>query len=101
MLHMNHTLNGSKLTINLAGKFTFSASEDFKKLLDYIRSEDIKTINFQMEKLEFVDSAALGMLLLVRDEAEKHNIKIALHDVQGQPEQMFRVSNFDKLFTMN
>jgi len=99
-MQMNYAINGSTLEVNLMGKITFSNNEDFKKILDIIRKEELDHVTFHMGQVEFVDSAALGMLLLARDEAEKKSLDVTLREAKGQPQKMFEVSNFHKLFTI-
>jgi anti-anti-sigma regulatory factor len=44
-----------------------------------------------------VDSAALGMLLLLRDHAGEAS-RVTISGSRGQPEQVLRIANFHKLF---
>lgn len=53
-----------------------------------------------MRQVDFVDSAALGMLLLARDEAQKHDKKLIISGIQGQVKKMFTVARFDSLFSL-
>ena len=65
-----------------------------------IKNDAIKTLTLDVNGIEFIDSAALGMFLIAREEAEKRQIKIILKNPQGQLAQMFKVSKFDTLFTI-
>lgn len=84
--------------INLSGKFTFSDHHSFKMLLATLAEGQIKKLILNMTKVDFVDSAALGILLLVRDESEKMGCVLLLRNPVGQVKKMFEISRFYDLF---
>lgn len=86
-------------TFVLKGAFTFSDHEDIKGVLDAFQPP-IEQVTLDFRAVNFVDSAALGMLLLVKDEAEKHSIKLSILGAQEQPMQMFQLSRFNELFDL-
>lgn len=89
------------LHIRMAGRFTFADNQAFRELLNEIAGASIKSVIFDMEKLEFVDSAALGMLLLAHDESSKHNKgKITLQSASGQVRKMVSIARFDQYFNI-
>jgi anti-anti-sigma factor len=91
-------VDGSKNTLVMSGKFTFADHEAFRAIIALIKSKQHQMIAFDVEGIEFVDSAALGMLLIAREEAETANVDIIIKNPTGQIEKMFRVSKFDSLF---
>ena len=54
-----------------------------------------------MAQVNFVDSAALGMLLLARDEAEKYRKQLVLRGAAGQVKKMFDMARFNMLFSLD
>jgi anti-anti-sigma factor len=84
----------------LSGKFTFSDNHNFRTVIDEIKVDKLSKIVFFMDNVEFVDSAALGMLLLARDEAERRNIALSIAGVQGQVKKMFQIARFETLFSI-
>lgn len=94
---MTHTENGA-LNASMQGKFTFSDNAAFRDVLQRIGANDVKQVIFNMERLSFVDSAALGMLLLARDEADKHKKQLLLHGVNGQVRRVFEMARFGQFF---
>lgn len=91
---------GGNHTITMTGRFTFADHGSFKKIVDTVRAGQMEALTFNMQGVEFIDSAALGMLLIVREEAQKHKFLVALSGAQGQVDKMFRVSKFETLFTL-
>ena len=88
------------LDITLQGSFTFDDHNGFRDILTAMASSDIVRVVFHMASVTFIDSSALGMLLLARDEAEKHKKSIALVGAAGQVDKLLRMARFDQLFTM-
>lgn len=86
--------------IRFSGRFTFSDNPEFRVILEKIHDPDIHTIVLQMERLEFVDSAALGMLLLAHDESKKNHKTLRVQGVQGQVKRMFEMAHFEQFFTL-
>ncbi len=92
--------NKDILDVQMSGKFTFSDHQVFRPVLERMSAREIRSINFHMNEVEFIDSAALGMLLLANDEAGKHNKGINIVGAQGQVLKMFDMARFNALFTM-
>lgn len=84
--------------LSIAGQFDFGAHEDFRAALEKIRDGGFTRFTVDLGAVEDMDSAALGMLLLFRDNVggEKANIQI----VRSRPEirDMLAMANFSKLF---
>jgi anti-anti-sigma factor len=99
-MEISQTLTDTALHITLRGSFTFLENARFREVLRSLTKSNIRSLQLHLQDLTFVDSAALGMLLLIREEAKKHAISITLLGVQGQPEKMFAMVRFDSLFTM-
>jgi anti-anti-sigma factor len=57
-------------------------------------------IVIDLAKVEFIDSAGLGMLLIARDEASKASRQLTLRGPQGQVKRMFAVTRFETLFAI-
>lgn len=99
-MELVHTVQNNTLQASLQGKFTFSDNQAFREVLEKIAQDGITRVVFDMSKVEFVDSAALGMLLLAHDEAAKHDKSLVISGIKGQVEKMFKVARFDAMFTL-
>lgn len=91
---------GGTLNACFQGSFTFSDNARFRPLVDQLQNPEITAIIIDMTDVSFVDSAALGMLLLIRDEAEQRQIHLTLCGATAQPAKMFALSRFDLLFNL-
>lgn len=65
-----------------------------------MEGKDVRQVVLHMSGVEFVDSAALGMLMLVADEAKKHQKHLVSTGVVGQVKKMFDMARFDTMFTI-
>ncbi|MDE3060492.1 MAG: STAS domain-containing protein [Pseudomonadota bacterium] len=96
---MRHTAETCDVT--LSGTFTFSDSTAFRDVLAQIGEPKVQRVVLHMAKVEFVDSAALGMLLLANDEAAKYQKSLIINGPTGQVRKMFDLARFNTLFTIS
>jgi anti-anti-sigma factor len=87
-------------TVALSGNFTFSDNTAFKTILNTLRPSPPHLLIIDFGQTPFIDSAALGMLLLLREELREHVKLIILRNSQGQVRKMFELSKFDALFSV-
>jgi anti-anti-sigma factor len=97
---MQYTLEAtdSDISVVLTESFTFRDNGTFREMLGEIEKHHFSRISCDVSAIDFVDSAALGMLLLLRDMAEKKHSDVVLRGARGQVQKMFEVSKFSKLF---
>lgn len=97
---MEYSLNhdGDAYRLELAGNFTFSDNAKFRGILATLRDSAATALNVDMTRLEFIDSAALGMLLLLHDEAGRKGMTVSMAGASGQIKKMLQLSNFDEIF---
>jgi len=86
--------------VSLSGRFTFVDHGQFKTVIDEVLTHPYQTCFLELSALEFIDSAGLGMLLILKDELGKADISLILQKPVGQVEKMLQVSQFDKMFTI-
>jgi anti-anti-sigma factor len=86
--------------ISMSGEFTFTDHGPFKQMVNEIVTVKSRSIVIDLSRLEFIDSAGLGMLLLARDEAKKNDRELILRQPSGQVKRMFGVTKFNTLFTV-
>lgn len=87
--------------VTLSGRFTFSDNPEFREIIYKIDDQDVKQVVLYMSQVEFVDSAALGMLLLAREAALKLQKQIVLRGATGQVKKMFDMAKFDTMFIVD
>lgn len=100
---MEYTLSqqDDHCVLDMRGTFTFSDNANFRKFISGIHNAKYTRVVLDFRQLEFIDSAALGMLLLLHDEAKKHNAHVRISDAGGQIKKMLQLSNFDEIFEIS
>lgn len=92
---------GETARLILSGRFDFSSHREFRTACDdALQAEDIKEIEADFTRVEYLDSSALGMLLLLREKAANVGMKVFLTNCKGIVQQVLEVANFQKLFTI-
>ena len=89
----------SKHTIKINGRFDFSVQGDFRKAYEEAPSSSSFIMDFS--STDYMDSSALGMLLLLRDYAGGDSAKVELVRCGTEIKNILEISNFQKLFTVS
>ena len=92
---------GSTARLTFNGRFDFSSHREFRNACDEaVQTPEIKEIEVDFRHVDYLDSSALGMLLLLREKAQNANLKVSLTNCTGLVQQVLDVANFQKLFTI-
>ncbi len=91
--------DGTELTIAVDGRFDFSAHQDFRKAYENVATAPA-TYRVDMRDASYLDSSALGMLLLLRDHAGGDDADIAIINCNDDVKKILTISNFDQLFSI-
>lgn len=92
-------LRESTAVIKVSGKFDFSGHRAFReaaKLL--LANAAVQEIDIDLSSTDYIDSAALGMLLLTQENADNVNKSVVLVRPTGSVKQVLDIANFHKLF---
>ena len=91
--------SGKELTIKVDGRFDFSAHQEFRDAYESI-STDVNNYVVDLSSTSYLDSSALGMLLLLRDHAGGDNANIKITKCNDDVKKILTISNFEQLFTI-
>jgi len=90
-----------RLILKLSGRFDFHAHRDFRAAYEKaLESNNAKVLEVDFAGVDYLDSSALGMLLLFREKADASNKQVILAQLKGTVKQVLDVANFGKLFTI-
>jgi len=95
----NVTDNGNLVEITINGRFDFNIHHDFRNI--YRNEKPDATYTIDMSGTEYIDSSALGMLLLLREHAGNEGAKITINGCNDDIKKIFSISNFEKLFNIS
>lgn len=88
--------------IKLVGRFDFNTHRDFRSAYEPLVAEaDIRAVTVDFSGVDYLDSSALGMLLMLRDKLGGANKSVALTGVRGNVKQVLDIANFGKLFQIS
>ncbi|WET09129.1 MULTISPECIES: STAS domain-containing protein [unclassified Pseudomonas] len=94
------SLDGKKLTIAIKGRFDFGSHQLFRDAYErFYKVPDVYIVD--LKETTYMDSSALGMLLLLRDHAGGDNSEIQVINSSSDVRKILAISNFDKLFDIN
>jgi len=92
--------DGHILTISINGRFDFNLYKDFRDAYEAaLNKGNIKFI-INLSQTEYMDSSALGMLLVLKERTGGDNSSIVLKNCNKEIKNILSISNFDKLFSI-
>jgi len=87
------------LTISISGRFDFGIHQDFRNATEQA-SSGVSVIVVDMGRVDYLDSSALGMLLVLRDKVGESKSAIRIKSAKPDVRKILEIANFDKLFTL-
>ena len=91
--------DGSKVEIIISGRFDFNDHSSFRNTYRDQSPSAEYTVN--MQGADYLDSSALGMLLLLREHAGGENANIEIVNTPEEIMKIFKISNFETLFNIH
>lgn len=91
---------GSQLNINIDGRFDFSSHQEFRKAYEEANVQPASYV-VDMKSTTYLDSSALGMLLLLRDHAGGDSAAISIVNCNDDVKKILTISNFEQLFDIH
>lgn len=89
--------SGDKVTIAVAGKFDFQLYDEFRASYAETAGQGVDYV-VDLTDTEYLDSSALGMLLLLREHAGGEASSIEITQASPEVRKILDVANFGKLF---
>ncbi len=86
--------DGQKLTISVRGRFDFAKHQEFRESYE---DKALAEVVIDLKEATYLDSSALGMLLLLRDHAGGDNSDIRVVNSSSDVRKILAIPNFDKL----
>ena len=98
---INVQINDRAARVTMTGRFDFQVHRDFKDAYAaLISNADVREIEVEMSKVDYLDSSALGMLMLLNERAKAANKAVSLLNTSGVVSQILEVANFSKIFNI-
>ena len=100
-MEIRTAINNSHARIALGGRFDFSSHREFREVTEQLLTKgSVSSMEIDLGAVSYLDSSALGMLLMLRDKARAASCEIRLANCSAPVRQVLEVANFQKLFTI-
>ncbi len=93
--------NGKKVQINISGRFDYESSQAFRDAYRHLPDVEGRDFHIDLSDAIYMDSSALGMLLLLREHAKSNGGVVFIEKPGDQIEKILKVANFEQLFSIN
>ncbi len=91
--------DSKRVRISIEGRFDFSVQQEFRNAYRH-QANNLDSYVVNLSHAEYMDSSALGMLLLLRDHANESNIEVVIEQPSSQIRTILKTAHFDDLFTI-
>lgn len=88
------------LVIEVAGRFDASALDEFRKCYENGGDSSPQGYVVDLKNAVYLDSSALGMLLVLRDYAGGESADITIRNCSPEVKKIFAISSFEQLFAI-
>ncbi|MDE1465309.1 STAS domain-containing protein [Spartinivicinus poritis] len=92
------TISGNKLTIRIGKAFTLVHFQHFKTI--YNKLEKIQTCEIDFQLTEYIDSSALGALLLMKQHFNLNKENFHLINCRKFISRILYITNFHQVFSV-
>lgn len=90
--------NSKRVTISIEGAFGFNLVQEFRRA--YLDRKEFQFI-IDLRKVDYIDSAGLGMLLNMQNYLGQGDKAIAITNTLPQVKKILLISRFDKKFSID
>lgn len=100
-MHFSVQNTGKDYKARFQGQFTFGDHGKFREMLAEFVDSGAESLQLYFDGVEYVDSAAIGMLLIAKEETDRQKKHFTVYHPRGQVEKVFRVSQLETLFPVH
>ena len=99
MIESEYDENTHVYTISIEGKFSFASHMEFRESYEPFLVHDVHYC-IDLSKTDFMDSSALGMLLLFKSSVDSCDFpsSIIIRGANTDVSKLLKISNFQKVF---
>ena len=100
-MSINVQVRDGAARILMSGRFDFQVHREFKDAYTALLTNGgVREIEVEMSKVDYLDSSALGMLILLNERAKEAKKSIVLLNPSAVVAQVLDVANFSKIFNI-
>jgi len=98
-LHHKFSPAEKNLTITVSGEFNFDLHRSFRETYRNITPGNTSTVSVNLSQATYMDSSALGMLLLLSEHFE--DIEVSLEQCPDIILSVLKIANFERKFNIS
>ncbi|MGQ9366653.1 STAS domain-containing protein [Azospirillum sp. ST 5-10] len=84
----------------LNGRLEFADHERLRDLVALLDGPEAQRFVVDLSDLTFIDSAGLGMLLILHEEAEQRNVRLVVRDPRGDVRRSIELAKIDEILSI-
>ena len=96
-MHIEKVVLRNAVLVKLAGRFEFGTRNDYKRVIGQIVQEGHHRLVLDLEQVTFLDSSALGLLLLTDQNFKLNQGSLGLVKPTGYVRQVLELANLPKV----
>ncbi len=97
--NVHYTISDGTAVLSLQGRFDFSQYSIFKEEQSQVLEKpDVDKIVLDFSQLQYLDSAALGVMLVLLDRAKESGKTVSIRGASGVVREILDVAHFDRMF---
>lgn len=86
--------------ITMTGAFGFADNGKVRKIIEELGAASAADCVIDLADVSTIDSAGLGMIILINDAVSGSDKSLTLRNPQGQVRKMLEISKFDELMSI-
>ena len=92
----------SEKTLQIPERFDFGYHKTFTEHYQAaLASPGVTEIALDFSRVSYLDSSALGMMVLFQKKAKSQNITVRIRGAQASAREILMIANFDRLFDIS
>lgn len=84
--------------IDISGEIDFYNSHEIRLLFSKMLSKDIRSFIINLENVEYIDSAGIGVLIFICEKIAKANFQLAITSVHGMVKNVIELTKLGSYF---
>jgi len=99
---MKYTTNEvrSGLEFHIIGDFIYNDHDEFLEIVKKIKKAEYEKMYLNFSECNFLDSAAMGMLVIASDAANECGVKLAIKGAKDRVKRVLYAARFDTIFNI-
>jgi anti-anti-sigma factor len=101
VVQTNILIDNGRAVVELQGRFDFNSHREFRESCNACLGDvKVREIELVLGGVEYLDSSALGMLLMLKERADAAAKRVFLSGCRGTVKQVLDIANFSRIFSI-